>query len=196
MAEVGFYGYTPRPADPFIFNFRNIPTCTMLTDILTVMGSLVGAKSSRCLGVLGAGQVDQNGNINSTKIPEINTFLVGSGGACDVALGAQEVVVTIPLSKFRCVERVGYITAPGQRVSAVVTDEGIFERVETGGPFLLTTVYDGEGRRKGREAVADIVSKCGWRVSVAPQLKEMGPPTWDELADVRIFDPRRYFLEE
>ena len=196
MAEVGFYGYTPRPADPFIFNFRNIPTCTMLTDILTVVGSLVGAKSNRCLGVLGAGQVDQHGNINSTKIPEINTFLVGSGGACDVALGAQEVVVTIPLSKFRCVEKVGYITAPGQRVTAVVTDEGIFEREEPGSPLVLTSVLSHDGRRGTRDGVAEIAAKCGWKLKVAPELKEIAPPTWDELADVRIFDPRRYFLEE
>ncbi|MEM0215197.1 MAG: hypothetical protein QXI54_06375 [Archaeoglobaceae archaeon] len=27
VAEVGFYGYSPRPANPFVFNTANIPTC-------------------------------------------------------------------------------------------------------------------------------------------------------------------------
>ncbi|MDI7251804.1 MAG: CoA-transferase, partial [Actinomycetota bacterium] len=125
MAEVGFYGYTPRPADPFIFNFRNIPTCVMLTDILTVLGSMVGAASSRAIGALGAGQVDRFGNINSTKIPELKLFLVGSGGACDVALGAGEVLVTVAQDRLRTPERVSYVTAPGERVKTVVTTEGV-----------------------------------------------------------------------
>ena len=42
MAEVGFFGYLPRPADPFIFNVTNIPTCKMLTDISEVLGMFVG----------------------------------------------------------------------------------------------------------------------------------------------------------
>jgi acyl CoA:acetate/3-ketoacid CoA transferase alpha subunit len=29
MAEIGFFGYLPRPTDPFIFNLTNIPTCKM-----------------------------------------------------------------------------------------------------------------------------------------------------------------------
>ena len=90
MAEVGFFGYTRYPATPFIFSFRNIGTCTMLTDVLTVLGSMVGAESSRCIGALGAGQVDKYGNINSTKIPEMKLWLVGSGGACDVAWCARD----------------------------------------------------------------------------------------------------------
>jgi acyl CoA:acetate/3-ketoacid CoA transferase beta subunit len=193
MAEVGFFGYTPLPADPFIFNFRNIPTCTMLTDILTVLGSMVGAESNRCIGALGAGQVDRFGNINSTKIPELKLFLVGSGGACDVARGAREVVVTIPMGKFRCVDKVSYITAPGERIRAVVTDLGIFEKLEGEETLTLTAYFPIEGR-EAEEAVREIESRCGWELKVSPQLKRVDPPTQDELRDVRIFDPRRYFL--
>ncbi|MDD5711828.1 MAG: hypothetical protein PHY31_03615, partial [Smithellaceae bacterium] len=194
MAEVGFFGYTPRPADPFIFNFRNIPACTMLTDILTVLGSMVGAESNRCIGVLGAGQIDQYGNVNSTKIPEFNLFLVGSGGACDVARGAQEVVVTIPLSKMRCVDKLSYITAPGERVKAVVTDFGIFEKLGDERTFTLTAYFPQEG--KDEAAIIEAIrSRCGWELKVAPTLEVVAPPTEDELKDIRIFDPRRYFLE-
>lgn len=191
MAEVGFYGYTPRPADPFIFNFRNIPTCTMLTDILTVLGSMTGSDSNKAVGALGAGQIDRMGNINSTKIPEMNLFLVGSGGACDVALGAREVLVTVEQDKLRTPEKVSYITAPGRRVSTLVTTMGVFEKGEDG--FVLTAVFPGLGK-DAREAVERIRANCGWELRTAPSIRLVRPPSRDELYDVRIFDPRRYFL--
>jgi acyl CoA:acetate/3-ketoacid CoA transferase beta subunit len=194
VAEVGFYGYTPRPSDPFIFNFRNFPTCTMVTDILTVLGSMVGAGSSRCIGVLSAGQVDRHGNINSTKVPEMNLYLVGSGGACDVALGAREVLVTVPLDRLRCVDEVGYITAPGGRVRTVVTDMGIFEKPAGGNTLELTAFYRSRHGDDARAAVEEARSRCGWGVGPAPSLRAVEPPTPDELIDVRIFDPGRYFL--
>ncbi|MFA6035267.1 MAG: CoA-transferase, partial [Myxococcota bacterium] len=36
-AETGFFGYAPRPGNPFLFNFANIPSCTMLTDALQAL---------------------------------------------------------------------------------------------------------------------------------------------------------------
>lgn len=195
MAEVGFYGYTPRPADPFIFNFRNIPTCTMLTDITTVLGSMVGAASGRAIGALGAGQVDRFGNINSTKIPELGLFLVGSGGACDVALGAGEVLVTVAMDKMRTPERVSYITAPGERVRTVVTTEGVLEK-PPGEEELVLTAFFPHVAADGREALQAIASRCGWDLRAAPSLRRAQPPSREELYDVRIFDPRRYFLGE
>lgn len=194
MAEVGFYGYTPRPADPFIFNFRNIPTCVMLTDIITVLGSMVGAASSRAIGALGAGQVDRAGNINSTKVPELKLFLVGSGGACDVALGASEVLVTVVQDKMRTPERVSYITAPGDRVRTLVTTMGVYEKPPGEEELVLTAYFPGLAE-DAREAVELIRSSCGWELEVADSLRRVEPPELDELYDVRIFDPRRYFLQ-
>lgn len=195
MAEVGFFGYAPVPGDPFIFSFRNIGTCTMLTDVLTVLGSMVGAESSNCIGALGAGQVDKYGNINSTKIPEMKLWLVGSGGACDVACGARELVVTIAMNKLRCVDKVSFVTAPGGRVSAVVTDLGIFEKLKGEETFTLTAYYAASGFSGESAAIEAIAAKCGWELKVVPRLRVIEPPTPDELKDIRIFDPRRYFLE-
>ncbi len=193
MAEVGFFGYTPRPSDPFIFNFRNMHTCTMLTDVLTVLGSMVGAESNRCIGVLGAGQVDRLGNINSTKVPELNLFLVGSGGACDVALGAREMLLTVPQDQMRTPEAVSYITAPGQRVRTLVTTMGVFEKPPGEDEFVLTAYFPQLGSN-GQEAAKKIGSRCGWDLRVARGLRRVEPPGRDDLYDIRIFDPRRYFL--
>jgi acyl CoA:acetate/3-ketoacid CoA transferase alpha subunit/acyl CoA:acetate/3-ketoacid CoA transferase beta subunit len=195
MAEVGFYGYTPRPSDPFIFNFRNIPTCSMLTDILTVLGSMVAAKSNSAIGILGAGQVDRSGNVNSTKIPEYDLFLVGSGGACDIALGADETMITVPQDSIRIPERVSYITAPGKRVRTVVTTMGVFEKLPGEEDLALTAYFPGLGK-DARESVEKIRSRCGWDPRVAGFLREVEPAEKRELFDIRIFDPRRYFLGE
>src|SRR3972149_176879 len=90
MAETGMVGYLPRPAEPFVFSFRNFPSSKMLTDIVHVMGIFMGGRQNRCLGSLAAGQVDKQGNINSTLIPGV-LYITGSGGANDIASAAREV---------------------------------------------------------------------------------------------------------
>ncbi len=194
MAEVGFFGYTPRPSDPFIFNFRNLYACTMLTDVFTVLGSMAGAESNHAIGVLGAGQVDVRGNVNSTKMPELGLFLVGSGGACDVALGVQEMLLTVPQDKVRTPQSVSYITAPGQRVRTLVTTMGVFVKPPGEEEFVLEAYFPQAGA-DARGAVENIGSRCGWELKTARKLREVEAPRRDELYDVRIFDPQRYFLQ-
>jgi acyl CoA:acetate/3-ketoacid CoA transferase beta subunit len=165
----------------------------MLTDVHTVLGSMVGAESNRAIGVLGAGQVDRRGNVNSTKVPEYKLFLVGSGGACDVALGAREMLVTVVQEKLRTPETVSYITAPGKRVRTLVTNMGVFEKPPGEEDFVLTACFPATGADE-REVVERIGAQCGWELRVARKLRRVEPPQRDELYDVRIFDPSRYFL--
>ncbi len=192
MAETGMLGYLPRPAEPFVFSFRNFPSSKMLTDIFHVMGIFMGGRENRCIGSLAAGQVDKHGNINSTIVPGA-TYITGSGGANDIASAAQEVVVTLAQSRRRFVDKVPYVTAPGRRVSTVVSDLGVYEKAEATGDLALTGVYAGvpeaDAVRAAREA-------CGWELAVAPVLRRFEPPTLEELRLVRVFDPRRYFLGE
>jgi acyl CoA:acetate/3-ketoacid CoA transferase beta subunit len=72
------------------------------------------------VGVIGAGQVDRFGNVNTTKVSEQGPYLVGSGGANDVASGASEIMVTLEQSKTRFLDGVPYITSPGGKVTTVV----------------------------------------------------------------------------
>ena len=193
IAEIGFYGYSPRPADPFIFNLRNLPTCRMNTDILTTMGIFLSGSQASAVGVIGAGQVDRFGNVNTTMIPRTG-YLVGSGGANDVASGAREVMVTLEQSPSRYVERVPYITSPGSRVTTVVSQWGIFEK-GLGDEELVLTSCLSPGRQKfEEEIVREIKEQCGWVLKVHPQLESLSPPSPEELKFLRCFDPRRFFL--
>jgi acyl CoA:acetate/3-ketoacid CoA transferase alpha subunit/acyl CoA:acetate/3-ketoacid CoA transferase beta subunit len=190
MAETGMVGYLPRPAEPFVFSFRNFPSCKMLTDILHVMGIFMGGRHNACLGSLAAGQIDRYGNINSTIIPG-KTYVTGSGGANDITSSAREVVVCLLQSPQRFVDKVPYITAPGRTVRTVVSDLGVYEKEHEDGALRLTGVF---GNRPEAEAVEAARAACGWDLAVAPQLKRFETPTADELALIRLFDPRRYFL--
>jgi acyl CoA:acetate/3-ketoacid CoA transferase alpha subunit/acyl CoA:acetate/3-ketoacid CoA transferase beta subunit len=190
MAETGMVGYLPRPAEPFVFSFRNFPSCKMLTDIVHTMGIFMGGGENRCLGSLAAGQIDKHGNINSTVIPGA-LYITGSGGANDITSAAREVVVTLAQSPTRFVDKVPYVTAPGARVSTVVSDLGVFAKREPHGELVLTGLL-GEGPEAS--LVDNARERCGWELAVAPSLRRFDPPTMDELRLIRMFDPRRYFL--
>ena len=192
MAETGMLGYLPRPAEPFVFAFRNFPSSKMLTDIFHVMGIFMGGRQNRCIGSLAAGQIDKHGNINSTIVPGV-TYITGSGGANDIASSAREVVVTLAQSRGRFVDKVPYVTAPGRRVSAVVSDFGVYEKTGEHAELRLTGVY---ADRPETEAVQAARAACGWELEVAPALRRIEPPDLEELRLVRLFDPRRYFLDE
>jgi acyl CoA:acetate/3-ketoacid CoA transferase beta subunit len=190
MAETGMVGYLPRPAEPFVFSFRNFPSCKMLTDIVHTMGMFMGGGENRCLGSLAAGQIDKHGNINSTLIPGA-LYITGSGGANDITSSAREVVVTLAQSPARFVDKVPYVTAPGARVSTVVSDLGVFAKREPHGELVLTGVL-GDGPEA--PLVQRARERCGWDLTVAPSLRRFPPPTPDELRLIRLLDPRRYFL--
>jgi len=190
MAETGMVGYLPRPAEPFVFSFRNFPSCKMLTDILHVMGIFMGGRHNACLGSLAAGQIDRYGNINSTIIPG-KAYVTGSGGANDITSSAREVVVSLLQSPPRFVDKVPYITAPGRTVRTVVSDLGVYEKEHEDGALRLAGVF---GNRPEAQAVEAARAACGWDLAVAPRLRRFESPTADELALIRLFDPRRYFL--
>ncbi|MBI2156900.1 MAG: hypothetical protein HYU26_08355 [Candidatus Rokubacteria bacterium] len=192
MAETGMVGYLPRPAEPFVFSFRNFPSSKMLTDILHTMGIFMGGRWNRCIGSLAAGQIDKHGNVNSTVIPGA-LYITGSGGANDIASSAQEVVVSLAQSRARFLDKVPYVTAPGRRVTAVVSDLGVYEKPDEHGELVLTGVFAG---RPEAEAVAAAREACGWELRVAPSLRRVEPPAPEELRLVRLFDPRRYFIGE
>ncbi len=215
MAEIGLFGYMPRPTDPALFNQRNFATCKMTTDIHTIMGLLVGGKKAAALGALGAAQVDACGNVNTTKTGE-DQYVIGSGGANDVASRARDVVVIVPQSKERFPAKLYYVTSPGKNIRTVASTMGVFEKVgddnipnERGAnkfastprnekldgqaELVLTTYFPQRGKTE-EEVISEIRKNCGWTFEVAPQVQRMDPPAKRELDLIRLFDPRRYYL--
>jgi acyl CoA:acetate/3-ketoacid CoA transferase alpha subunit len=192
MAEIGMYGYSPRASDPTIFSYHNMPTCKILNNIDTLLGVFVGGPTNQCIGVLAAGQIDKFGNGNSTLIPGV-TYLVGSGGSNDIATNNRESIVVINSGKSRLVENVPYITFPGNKVTTLVTDVGVFEKIGDKGTFTLTSYIPSRAKQKTEDAIAEIKAKVGWELDIAPNLKKAEPPNKEEITLLRLFDPRGFY---
>ena len=161
----------------------------MLADASHVLGQVIGGQGNTVIGCLGAAQVDRHGNINSTLVPG-GPFLVGSGGANDVASRATECVVVTLARADRLLDQVGFMTSPGDRVQAVVTDVGILRRRD--GDLRLAAV--GAGPEPLAERVQRAAAGCGWDVAVEREVVELAAPTPAEVNALRRYDPRGLFL--
>lgn len=188
-------GYQPCPGDPLLISAANIATAKMISDSIDLHGVGAGGINSRCLGVLGAGQIDKKGNINSTVIrtgsgKEI--YLSGAGGGNDIASLAQEVVVVAVNRANRLVEKVHYVTSPGARISTLITDVATYRKEES--EFILAGYRPNAGGPETGDPVREIKNGCGWKLRIAPQLEKRPLPTEKELDLLRSFDPEGVFL--
>ncbi len=188
-AELGLWGYQPTPADPYIFNQRVFPSTPYLSDASSVLGMVIGGPGTTTVGCLGAAEVDRNGCLNSTELAG-GRFLVGSGGANDVASRATACVVVTLARPERLPETVAYVTSPGERVASVVTDKGVLRRVD--GVLRLAAVPAGE--RSLEERVRAFTSCCGYEPDVAREVEDLAVVRPDEVRALRDFDRRRLFL--
>ena len=190
VAEIGLYGFMPQPGEPFIFANRNLASAKSFTTAFGVLGQFVGSRHNNCLSIIGAAQIDAEGNINSTYSDD-GRFLVGSGGANDINSASREVVAITQQSLKRLVTTLPYITSPGRLVSTLVTDFGIFEK--RNGRFALTGIFPQDGLSQF-QIVEKIRAGCEWSFEVGETLHPEPVPTREELIRLRLFDPRNDFL--
>jgi glutaconate CoA-transferase subunit B len=131
---------------------------------------------------LGAAQVDRFGNLNSTVIGDYDapkTRLPGAGGAPEIALGCDRVVVIAPHSPRTFVERLDFLTTVGRgNVASVITDLGVLEPDADSAELVLTQVHPGVDVEQVRAATA-------WHLRVAEDLQVTEQPTDAELAALR-----------
>jgi acyl CoA:acetate/3-ketoacid CoA transferase beta subunit len=197
MAEIGFYGYSPRPPQPLIFNFANIATCKGVGSALDVLGiHVTGARRKECIGMLGAAIVDRFGNVDSTCVPETKTWLLGSGGANEVLSGAAEVILCCPHDIRRLWPQVPYVTGPGDRVTALVTTRGVFRKASKGDTFRLEAVFTASdsSHESIQSMVSGIAENTGWPVESSDGIRLVPPASPSLLQLLRSFDPIRYYL--
>lgn len=179
----GQVGFVPVPGGSVLATQAGVRSSRMLTDTVTLQGVLVGGASNRCLSVLGAGQVDRFGNINSTRTSD-GRFLVGSGGAND-ALNAREVILLLNQSRERFVEHLPYVTGRGERVRAVVSSMGILRKAEGEAELELTDYFADAGAPDRRARLAKISDACGWPLRLSEGAAEIASVTARELGLLR-----------
>jgi glutaconate CoA-transferase subunit B len=143
------------------------------------------------VGFLGGAQVDRQGNINTTVIGDYKkpkVRLPGSGGAAEIAIHAQRILIISKLSPRAFPERVDFVTSPGERVAKVITDKGVLERDSATGELVLAALNPGVD-------AGDVQGAVGWKLRSRSQLARLEPPTKVELQLLReVLDPQRLYL--
>jgi glutaconate CoA-transferase subunit B len=201
--EAGAYGARPARLPLSIGD----PTIVTGATAVMPMPELFGYYLQRGLvdvGFLGAAQIDRFGNINTTVIGDYATpatRLPGSGGASEIAIHARRVFVIMRQSRRSFVERIDFVTSPGnlggsesaartrrehgwtgEGPSVVVTDLGVYHFDESG-EMRLDSVHPGATLDEVRGAM-------GWEPRVAHPLATTLSPNAEELRLIReVLDP-------
>jgi glutaconate CoA-transferase subunit B len=193
--ESGIFGANPARlplsiGDPTLVSDSTSAVSMADLFMLYLQGGLVN------VALLGGAQIDRFGNLNSTTIgpydkPKVR--LPGSGGACEIAINAQKVLVILRLKKRAFVEKLDFLTSPGHLDGGdsrnrlgipgggpelVITDRALFAFSEATKEMILIELAPGE-------TVESIKAEVSWQLLVSPDVKEMDPPGADELHLIR-----------
>jgi acyl CoA:acetate/3-ketoacid CoA transferase alpha subunit/acyl CoA:acetate/3-ketoacid CoA transferase beta subunit len=179
----GQIGYAPVPGEPILASEAGVRRSKLLADTVMMQGVFVGGAHNKCLSILGAGQIDKYGNINSTKTSK-GKFLVGSGGAND-ALNAREAIVCLNQSKDRFVDTLPYVTGCGNAVTTVVSTMGVFRKPNPRDELQLAACFPDTQGRSLEEKVKEIRNHCGWDLKMASMIEEVSRPSTEELQLLR-----------
>lgn len=173
--ESGTIGAKPQRVPLSIGDGELAETADLLVSVPEMFNYWIGPGRVQ-VAFLGAAQVDRLASLNSTVIGDYDhpkTRLPGAGGAPEIAIGCEEVVVIAPHSPRTFVERLDFHTTTGARTTAVITDLGVLEPRD--GELTLTALHPGVNVEQVRDAT-------GWPLAVSEELLETPPPTADELA--------------
>lgn len=212
--EVGAFDWAPTadvtraPVGIHDLNLNN--GSAMVGDMVDALGSLLMGGNVD-VGVLGAAQIDRFGNLNALCMGDYRNperRLGGTGGNTEIACLAKRVLSIMPQERRRFVERAdfitspGYIDGPGARQRAGLAPQGPNLVVSTFGLYRFDTPDDGAtgSCEMVLEAVFPNLSpeivqvETGWELKVAEDVREIEPPTKDELELMRRLDPHHFYL--
>ncbi len=193
--ESGVFGAHPARlplsiGDPTLVSDATSVTSMADLFMLYLQGGLVDA------ALLGGAQIDKYGNLNTTVIGDYaqpKVRLPGSGGACEIAANAQKTVMIMRLKRRAFVEKLDFVTSPGHLDGGdaraqlglpgsgpqlVITDRALFDFANDDHEMTLIEVAPGE-------TAVTIQNDVGWPLRISPNLREMIPPTAEELAIIR-----------
>jgi glutaconate CoA-transferase subunit B len=204
--EFGAIG--PTPLTPFVRNTMGGPSNCYRSLAWTNMNTIFAQAQLGLIdyGVLGATQIDQHGNINSTMLGDDwrrpKKRFPGAGGATEVASYCWRTVVIMLHERRRFVPRVDFVTSPGyldgspgarERAGLpagtgpwrVVTSRALFGFDERTRRMVLLGVLEGVG-------VESVLADMELTPLVADRVERLAPPTERELDILRReIDPGR-----
>lgn len=203
--ESGIIDAFPKTLATGVGDFRLVSHCVKASGLYYALSLLQGGFVD--LGFLGAAEIDQYGNINSTVIGDYvkpKVRLPGSGGANDIASLAKRVVVIVPHEARKFPSKCGYLTTPGY-----LDGPGARERVglRGAGPVRVVTNlailgFDSKTKRMMVESVhpgvslEDVRKNTGFELLAPESVPATVAPTPEELRLLReVIDPDGIYIK-
>jgi glutaconate CoA-transferase subunit B len=157
------------------------------------------------LGFVGAAQIDEYGNINTTYIGSFENPTVrlpGSGGGNDIVSSAKRVVVIMTHEKRKMVKKLDYLTSPGFLDGSKTREKA---GLLGGGPSLVVTNlcqmdFDPKTKRIRLATVhpgvstQQILENTGFDLIIPEKVPTTESPTCEELALLRAIDPHGIYI--
>ncbi len=159
-------------------------------------------------GFLGAAQIDQYGNINTTVIgswenPRVR--LPGSGGSNDVGSLSHRIIVMMKQDRNRFVRKVDFITTPGY-----LSGPGAREKAglpEGSGPYRVITqlgIYGFDEQTKRMKLISvhpgvkieEIKANSQFDIEIPEEVTTTEPPSREELKILREIDKNKIILRK
>lgn len=115
ISEAGFIDARPRNVPLSVADTRYYFGCAASLGLIETLGFLLqGGRID--VGFLGAAQIDEFGNLNTSYIgpydaPKVK--LPGSGGGNDIASSAKRLIVMMSHDKRKFLKKLDYMTSPG-----------------------------------------------------------------------------------
>jgi glutaconate CoA-transferase subunit B len=205
LFESGVIDAFPKRLATGVADFCLVSSCVKLSGVYYALSLLQGGFVD--LGFLGAAEIDQFGNINSTVVggeyqkPKVR--FGGSGGANDIASLSGRVVVIVPHQIRKFPERCGYVTTPGH-----LDGPGARERAGLRGKGPVRVVTDlavlgfdeGTGRMRleslhPQASLDQVRESTGFELIEPKKLGETPPPTDEQLRLLRdVIDPDGVYI--
>jgi glutaconate CoA-transferase subunit B len=151
------------------------------------------------VGFLGGAQIDRFGNLNTTVIGAYDaptTRLPGSGGACEIAINAKEILVIMRQSRRSFVAELDFRTSPGhlrggvaaaktraaqgwggRGPTGVITDLGVYG-FDDDGEMAMRSLHPGATLDEVRETI-------GWEIRLPSDVPTAPAPSNEELRLIR-----------
>ena len=145
---------------------------------------------------LGGAQIDRFGNLNTTVIGDYahpKVRLPGSGGACEIAIHARQILVIMRQAQRSFVDRLDFRTSPGHSgdpvadaargwhgsgPTSVVTDLGTYSFDAATGEMTLRTLHPGV-------TLDEVRANMGWEPKLADEVGSTPAPSEEELRLIR-----------
>lgn len=204
--ESGIIDATPAEMAVGVGDFKLLKGAAKASNLYYALSLLQRGRVD--LGFLGAAEVDEYGNINSTVIGDYfhpKVRLPGSGGANDIASMARRVVIIVPHEKRKFPRRVqylttpGFLTGPGAREKANLPGEGPV-RVITD---LAVMGFDTNSRRMKLESLhphvslQQVLDNMGFEPVIEGDVPTTSWPTQTQLSILRErVDPQGMYLNK